>query len=71
MCLLSFSDEVLDPHQDTVFLWIHALPLEKLLFLSVHLFTCLIFFCVCVCFISADCKLRKTEVVSSKYLHNT
>lgn len=44
MCLLSFSDEVLDPHQDTVFLWIHALPLEKLLFLSVHLFTCLIFF---------------------------
>lgn len=51
-------------------LWIHALPLEKVLFVSVHLLTCIIF--VCECLISADCKLNiKTEVVFWKYLHNT
>lgn len=66
-----FFGEVLDPHQET--LWIHALPLGKALFVSVHLFTCVIFcVCVCVCVLLVlPANFIKTEVDSWKYLHNT
>lgn len=58
-----------DPHQET--LWIHTLPLGKALFVSVHLFTCVIF-CVRVCVLLVlTANFIKTEVVSWKYLHNT
>lgn len=62
MCFVRCVYEVLDPHQEAVWLWIPALPLEKLFFLPVHLLTCLVFLFACL--ISAECNPCQSEVVS-------